>query len=69
LTIDSLFGKIYGAERVMLLTKKDTLRDVIEKMSLVPESKLIFVESYQGNPRLKNILTVNDIFTKIGTTV
>ena len=28
----------------MLLKKEDTLRDVIEKISLIPENKLMYVE-------------------------
>lgn len=50
----------------MLLKKDDSLRDAIEKMSLIPESKLVYVESFQGLPKVKNILTVYDIFSKIG---
>jgi hypothetical protein len=39
-----LFGKIFGIERVHILNKTDTLREVIEKISLVPENKLLYVE-------------------------
>jgi hypothetical protein len=45
LQIESLFGKVYGIERIMLLKKEDTLRDVIEKISLIPENKLVYVDA------------------------
>jgi len=43
LIIEDLFGKVLGIERVLLLKKNDTLRDVIEKISLIPESKLAYL--------------------------
>jgi hypothetical protein len=43
--VDDLFGKIVGIERVLLIDKaKDTLVDVIEKINLIPEHKLLVVE-------------------------
>ena len=39
-----MFGKIFGIERVHILSKKDRLKDVIEKIQLIPESKLVFIE-------------------------
>lgn len=43
--VDELFGKIVGIERVLLLDKiQDTMVDVIEKINLVPEHKLLVVE-------------------------
>ena len=45
LQIDSLFGRIFGIERVHILSKYDKLHDVIEKISIIPENKLVFVEN------------------------
>lgn len=45
LQIDSLFGRIFGIERVHILNKNDRLQDVIEKISIIPENKLVFVEN------------------------
>ena len=39
-----MFGKVYGIERVLLLKKTDTLRDVIEKINLIPECKLVYID-------------------------
>lgn len=44
MTIEDLFGRIFGIERTMLITEKDTLKDVIEKLSLIPENKLLYVD-------------------------
>ena len=44
LVIEDLFGKVLGIERVLLVKKKDTLRDVIEKITLIPENKLVFMD-------------------------
>ena len=41
--MDDLFGKVFGIERVHILNKSDSLRDVIEKISLVPEHKLVYI--------------------------
>ena len=49
LQIDDLFGKVFGIERVHLLKKSDRLIDVIEKISIVPENKLVFVEENGGS--------------------
>lgn len=44
LQIDQLFGRIFGVERVHVLNKGDRLQDVIEKISIIPENKLVYVE-------------------------
>ena len=49
--IDDLFGKIFGIERVHVMKKSDKLQDVIEKISIVPENKLVYIEE---NPNNKN---------------
>ncbi len=43
--VDELFGKILGIERVLLCDKSETLLEVIEKINLIPEHKLLVVES------------------------
>eukprot|EP00347_Sterkiella_histriomuscorum_P010749 403375069 len=60
--IEDLFGKVLGIERVLLMKKNDTLKDVIEKISLIPESKLIYVDVEQEYPKIKNILSLTDLF-------
>jgi hypothetical protein len=55
-----------GIERLMLLQKKDTLRDIIEKISAIPENKLVYIECSHGNPTVKSILTLSDLFSYIG---
>ena len=42
--IDDLFGKIFGIERVHIMKKTDKLQEIIEKISIVPENKLVFIE-------------------------
>lgn len=44
LQIDQLFGRIFGIERVHVLNKSDRLQDVLEKISIIPENKLVYVE-------------------------
>jgi hypothetical protein len=42
---DDLFGHIYGIERTLLIDQsEDTLLNLIEKITLIPESKLVLVE-------------------------
>jgi len=65
--IDDLFGKVYGIERVLLIKKKDTLRDVIEKITLIPENKLVFMDVEQGYPKMKNLLSLSDLFQYLDT--
>lgn len=44
-SVDELFGQIYGIERTLLIDKtEDSLLNVIEKIALIPENKLILVE-------------------------
>ena len=57
LQIDSLFGKIFGIERMHILKKTDRLQDVIEKIAIVPEHKLVYVEDNDGCYTVQNILT------------
>lgn len=57
LQIDSLFGNIFGIERVHILKKTDRLQDVIEKIAIVPEHKLVYVEDNEGSFKIQNILT------------
>mmetsp|Transcript_8654 Transcript_8654/g.14663 ORF Transcript_8654/g.14663 Transcript_8654/m.14663 type:complete len:106 (+) Transcript_8654:1591-1908(+) len=74
LQIDQLFGKIFGIERVHILQKSDKLEDVIEKISIVPESKLVYVEkqddAYQNQNGQQAVIrtaggnyVINNIFT------
>lgn len=44
LEIEDLFGKVFGIERVLLMKRNDTLKEVIEKITLIPENKLLFVD-------------------------
>jgi len=57
LQIDHLFGHIFGIERVHILKKTDRLQDVIEKIAIVPEHKLVYVEDIDGSFSVLNILT------------
>ena len=44
-SVDELIGKIEGIERTILLDKDyDTLLTIVEKMALIPDSKLVLVE-------------------------
>ena len=63
--IDDLFGKIFGIERVHILKKQDTLQDVLEKISIVPEHKLLYIErtSGQDSYAVQNVLTLGDLLT------
>jgi hypothetical protein len=67
LQIEDLFGKIYGIERVLLMKKSDTLKDVIEKITLIPECKLLYVDVDQGYAKVKNMLALSDLFAYIAT--
>lgn len=77
LQIDQLFGRIFGIERVHILNKNDRLQDVIEKISIIPENKLVYVENTPINNgqkdnndsdedgnyayQVRNILTLGDL--------
>lgn len=71
LQIEDLFGKIYGIERVLLMKKTDALKEVIEKITLIPESKLLFVDvetqEQTSYPKVKNMLALSDLFAYIAS--
>ena len=59
-----MFGKVFGIERVHVLKKNDRLEDVIEKISIVPESKLVWVEKKDnGKYHIENILSLGNVLT------
>lgn len=44
-TVDELIGKIEGIERTILIDKdNDTLLNIVEKIALIPDNKLVLVE-------------------------
>lgn len=64
--VEDLFGKVFGIERVHLLQKSDRLQDVIEKLQLVPEKKLVYVEENHclredASYTVHNTLTLGDL--------
>lgn len=63
--IDDLFSNIFGIERVHILTKSDSLQDVLEKVTLVPEHKLVYVEKEEDQFIIQNVLTLGDLLTYI----
>jgi hypothetical protein len=58
---------VFGIERVLLMKKSDTLKEVIEKITLIPECKLLYVDLEQGFPKVKNMLALSDLFAYIAT--
>ena len=67
-----MFGKVFGIERVHILRKEDTLKDVIEKICLVPENKLVFIEQNKDDSAsftVQNVLTLKDFLTFICPTL
>lgn len=45
---DDLFGQIYGIERTIIIDQvEDTLLNLIEKIALIPDNKLVLVEPMQ----------------------
>ena len=43
--VEDLFGQILGIERVLLVNRQtESLLDVIEKIAVIPENKLVFVD-------------------------
>jgi hypothetical protein len=68
-SVDELFGKILGIERLLLCDRSDTLLEAIEKINLIPEHKLLIVEpiivEIKGRnvikPQVKNLITLSDI--------
>ena len=49
------------------MKKSDTLKEVIEKITLIPESKLVYVDLEYGHPKVKNMLALSDLFAYIAT--
>jgi hypothetical protein len=48
------------------MKKSDKLQDVIEKISIVPENKLVYIEENPNNKnsfQVQNILTQGDLLT------
>jgi hypothetical protein len=69
-SVDELFGKIVGIERVMLVDEsKDTIVEIIEKINLIPEHKLLVVEpvavEVQGRkvfkPKVRHVVSITDV--------
>ena len=45
MSVDELIGRIEGIERTILIDKdNDTLLNIIEKIALIPDTKLVLVE-------------------------
>ena len=65
--IDDLFGKIFGIERVHIIKRSDSLKDVIEKITLAPENKLVYIEHTNENDSfvVQNVLTLKDFLAFI----
>ncbi len=61
-SIETFFGKILGIERLHLFGESDTLREVIEKINLVPESKLVNIDKN----RATSILSISDLLACLG---
>ncbi len=67
--VDELFGKILGIERVLLCDRSETLFEIIEKINLIPEHKLLVVEPkliYIDDkpvvkPVVKNVISLSDV--------
>ena len=55
---------------MLLLKKNDTLKDIIEKITLIPECKLMYFEVDQkcGHPKVRNMLSLSDLFGYIAAT-
>ena len=62
-----MFGKVFGIERVHLLKKSDSLIEVLEKIILIPENKLVYIEEsgYKEGFTVLNILTLKDLLNYI----
>ncbi len=69
LRVDELFGKILGIERVLLCNRSDTLLEVIEKINLIPEHKLLVVEPIAVKvgekiifkPKVMHVISLTDV--------
>lgn len=74
---DDLFGQIYGIERTIIIDQaEDTLLNLIEKIALIPENKLVLVEPLQvplkgtpqkvmSVPKVKGVISIYDVFAKL----
>ena len=75
---DELFGQIYGIERTIIIDQADdTLLNLIEKIALIPENKLVLVEPLQvplkggahprimSVPKVKGVISIYDVFAKL----
>jgi len=69
--VDELFGKILGIERILLIDRQqDSLLDVIEKINLIPEHKLLVIEPVNviiggrnvTKPRVQHVMSITDVF-------
>jgi hypothetical protein len=64
-----LFGKILGIERVLLCNRQDTLLEMIEKINLIPEHKLLLVEPIAVKigerivlkPKVMHVVSLTDV--------
>ena len=65
-SIDELIGKIEGVERTILIDEDDTLLNTIEKIALIPDSKLVMVTPIQVPYRNENGAPLSaDVKTKV----
>ena len=81
-SVDELIGKIEGIERTILIDKdNDSLLNTIEKIALIPDTKLVLVEpvcipsgpsstaagkiNYETRPKVKGIIALPDVFAKL----
>lgn len=69
-TVDDLFGRIMGIERVLLVDRqKDSILSVIEKIVIIPENKLVTIEpvqfmcgeTIQYYPRVNGVISLSDV--------
>ena len=65
-SVDELIGKIEGVERTILIEEDDTLLNTIEKIALIPDSKLVMVTPIQVPYRNENGAPLSsDVKTKV----
>ena len=77
LRVDELFGKILGIERVLLCNRSDTLLEVIEKINLIPEHKLVVVEPIAVKmgekivfkPKVMHVVSLTDVLSVFQQTI
>lgn len=66
-----MFGKILGIERVLLCDRQNTLLEVIEKINLIPEHKLLVVEPIAVKigekivlkPKVMHVVSLTDVLS------